>query len=110
MASDTYQKYSQTKAYTVASTMQALIACGRGFENLRNKYQPGQRFAIQPAVDCDPINHRERYSDVENMHKCAVGYTLGGNLASISSFRKRCSGPNACCRSPMKICRTLPFT
>ena len=49
--------------------------------NLTDQYQPGQRFAIQPAVDSDPINHRERYSDVENMHKCAVGYTLGGHLA-----------------------------
>lgn len=50
-------------------------------DNLKNKYKPGQRFAIQPAVDTDPINHRERYRDVENMHKCAVGYTLGGHLA-----------------------------
>ena len=49
--------------------------------NLKDKYKPGQRFAIQPAVDTDPINHRERYVDAENMHKCAVGYTLGGHLA-----------------------------
>ena len=50
-------------------------------DNLKDKYSAGQRFAIQPAVDTDPVNHRERYSDVENMHKCAVGYTLGGHLA-----------------------------
>jgi threonine dehydrogenase-like Zn-dependent dehydrogenase len=50
-------------------------------DNLKSKYSVGQRFAIQPAVDTDPINHRERYTDVENMHKCAVGYTLGGHLA-----------------------------
>jgi threonine dehydrogenase-like Zn-dependent dehydrogenase len=50
-------------------------------DNLKDKFNKGQRFAIQPAVDCDPINHRERYADVENMHKCAVGYTLGGHLA-----------------------------
>ena len=50
-------------------------------DNLKNKYHSGQRFAIQPAVDTDPINHRDRYRDVENMHKCAVGYTLGGHLA-----------------------------
>jgi threonine dehydrogenase-like Zn-dependent dehydrogenase len=49
--------------------------------NLANRYKVGQRFAIQPAVDTDPINYRERYRDVENMHKCAVGYTLGGHLA-----------------------------
>jgi threonine dehydrogenase-like Zn-dependent dehydrogenase len=50
-------------------------------DNLKNMYQTGQRYAIQPAVDCDPINHRQRYNDVEHMHKCAVGYTLGGHLA-----------------------------
>lgn len=50
-------------------------------DNLKDKYKPGQRFAIQPAVDSDPINYRDRYTDVENMHKCAVGYTLGGHLA-----------------------------
>ncbi len=50
-------------------------------DNLKNKYTPGQRFAIQPAVDTDPIVNRERYKNVETMHKCAVGYTLGGHLA-----------------------------
>ncbi len=50
-------------------------------DNLKHQYRPGQRFAIQPAVDTEPINHRQRYRDVENMHKCAVGYTLGGHLA-----------------------------
>ena len=50
-------------------------------DDLKDKYSPGQRFAIQPAVDIDPINYRQRYEDVENMHKCAVGYTLGGHLA-----------------------------
>ena len=51
-------------------------------ENLKEQYQPGQRFGIQPAVDVAPINHRERYrNNAEGMRKCAVGYTLGGNLA-----------------------------
>ena len=144
-----YKDFSGSTDYTIPSTMQAVIACGKGFENLKiaevpipeitpnqilarvdaagvctsilklvdqgqehtfirgwnmekypvilgdegaitlvkigdrltKKYKPGQRFAIQPAVDTDPINHRERYRDVENMHKCAVGYTLGGHLA-----------------------------
>jgi threonine dehydrogenase-like Zn-dependent dehydrogenase len=50
--------------------------------NLQNKYKPGQRFGIQPAVAVAPINHRERYTNnAQNMNKCAVGYTLGGNLA-----------------------------
>ena len=55
-----------------------LVAIG---DNLKDKYSAGQRFAIQPAVNIDPINHRQRYNDIENMHKCAVGYTLGGHLA-----------------------------
>jgi len=51
-------------------------------KNLVGKYKPGQRFGIQPAVDVAPINHRERYANhAEGMKKCAVGYTLGGNLA-----------------------------
>ncbi len=51
-------------------------------ENLQARYQPGQRFAIQPAVARAPIVHRERYRhQAEGMNKVAVGYTLGGNLA-----------------------------
>lgn len=51
-------------------------------ENLADKYKPGQRFAIQPAVAVAPILHRDRYNNnAADMHKCAVGYTLGGHLA-----------------------------
>jgi threonine dehydrogenase-like Zn-dependent dehydrogenase len=51
-------------------------------KNLSSTYSPGQRFAIQPAVDVAPICHRERYNNnAEGMKKCAVGYTLGGHLA-----------------------------
>ena len=51
-------------------------------KNLKGQFQPGQRFAIQPAVDVPPILHRERYNNNgEGMSKCAVGYTLGGHLA-----------------------------
>jgi len=51
-------------------------------DNLRNKYKVGQRYAIQPAVNVPPILHRERYkNNAEGMTKCAVGYTLGGQLA-----------------------------
>ncbi|MEY4939726.1 MAG: hypothetical protein RIQ93_1461 [Verrucomicrobiota bacterium] len=50
--------------------------------NLTNRFQVGQRFAIQPAVDVGPVNHRERYkNNAAGMTKTAVGYTLGGNLA-----------------------------
>ncbi len=58
-------------------------------ENLKNEYKIGQRFAIQPAVAVDPINHRQRYrNNAEDMHKCAVGYTLGGHLAQYICVRE----------------------
>ena len=51
-------------------------------DNLKDKFKVGQRYAIQPAVDTDPVLYRERYNNnAADMHKCAVGYTLGGNLA-----------------------------
>jgi len=51
-------------------------------ENLKDRYRVGERYGIQPAVDIEPINFRERYRDnARGMKKCAVGYTLGGNLA-----------------------------
>ena len=31
----TYNDYFQTKEYNIPSTMQAVIACGKGFENLQ---------------------------------------------------------------------------
>lgn len=51
-------------------------------EELRARYRVGERYIIQPAVDHAPINHRERYRNgAEGIHKVAVGYTLGGQLA-----------------------------
>ncbi len=51
-------------------------------ENLKDIYGIGQRYAIQPAVDVQPIIHRRRYNkDARDMNKCGVGYTLGGHLA-----------------------------
>ncbi len=51
-------------------------------DELTGQYEPGQRFAIQPAVDVAPINHCERYRDqAKGMHKVAVGYSLPGHLA-----------------------------
>jgi len=51
-------------------------------ENLKDMYRIGQRYAIQPAVDVQPILHRQRYNkNARDMRKCGVGYTLGGHLA-----------------------------
>jgi threonine dehydrogenase-like Zn-dependent dehydrogenase len=51
-------------------------------KNLTGQFKPGQRFGVQPSVDLPPICHRERYNNnAQGMKKCAVGYTLGGNLA-----------------------------
>ena len=49
---------------------------------LRDQYQVGERYVIQPAVDHAPVNHRERYRDSgKGVNKVAVGYTLAGHLA-----------------------------
>ncbi|HZW01682.1 MAG TPA: zinc-binding dehydrogenase [Candidatus Deferrimicrobium sp.] len=51
-------------------------------ESLRDRYRPGLRFAVQPAVDIAPIQHLDRYRDHgRGVAKIAVGYTLPGLLA-----------------------------
>jgi threonine dehydrogenase-like Zn-dependent dehydrogenase len=51
-------------------------------DKLKGRYEIGERYVIQPAVDVGPVLHRERYNDnAAGMRKCAVGYTLGGHLA-----------------------------
>ena len=50
-------------------------------EELKNEFEVGARYVVQPAVDHAPINHRDRYQNVESVHKLAVGYTLAGHLA-----------------------------
>jgi len=51
-------------------------------DDLRGAYEPGQRYAVQPAVDHPPIAHRERYHDGgRHVAKVAVGYSLSGLLA-----------------------------
>ena len=51
-------------------------------QELKERYHPGERYVIQPAVDHPPINHPERYRDGgRGVAKVAVGYTLPGHLA-----------------------------
>ncbi len=51
-------------------------------EKLSGRYQAGQRCAVQPAVDHEPVNWRERYRDnSRGVARVAVGYTLPGHLA-----------------------------
>lgn len=46
------------------------------------RYRPGARFAIQPAVSSGPKHHRERYRDnAAGVEKIAIGYTLDGLFA-----------------------------
>lgn len=50
--------------------------------DLAERWSPGQRCAVQPAVDIAPINHLERYRDhARGVAKIAVGYSLPGLLA-----------------------------
>lgn len=56
-----------------------LVAVGDG---LRDRFAPGQRYAVQPAVDLAPLTHLDRYADHgRGVAKIAVGYTLPGLLA-----------------------------
>ena len=51
-------------------------------EELKDRYRPGERYVIQPAVNQPPINHRERYREGgRGIFKVSVGYTLAGHLA-----------------------------
>jgi threonine dehydrogenase-like Zn-dependent dehydrogenase len=51
-------------------------------EELRDRFHPGERHVIQPAITHPPINHPERYRDGgRGVVKVSVGYTLPGHLA-----------------------------
>lgn len=50
-------------------------------KNVAGRFRPGEKYAIQPAVDHPPVNNRDRYRNPEKMRKVAVGYTLGGTWA-----------------------------
>lgn len=50
-------------------------------EDLRDRYEVGGRYVVQPAVEHPPIRHRDRYAHVDRAHKLGVGYTLPGHLA-----------------------------
>jgi L-iditol 2-dehydrogenase len=56
-----------------------VVATGEG---VATRFRPGERLAVQPAVDLAPIRHLERYRDgARGVAKVAVGYTLPGLLA-----------------------------
>jgi threonine dehydrogenase-like Zn-dependent dehydrogenase len=51
-------------------------------QELKERYHPGERYVIQPAVAHSPINHPERYRDGgRGVVKVSVGYTMPGHLA-----------------------------
>ena len=61
---------------------EGVVTVVRVGEALRNQYRLGERYVVQPAVDHEPVNHRERYHDsAKGVSKVAVGYTLAGHLA-----------------------------
>ncbi len=68
-------KYSITLGDEGAVTV---VKCGK---NLADKYRAGEKYAIQPAVEHGPINHRDKYNDPDRIKKLAIGYTLGGTFA-----------------------------
>jgi threonine dehydrogenase-like Zn-dependent dehydrogenase len=54
-------------------------------EQLRDRYQLGERYAIQAAVDHCPINHPDRYrANGKGIERLGVGYSLPGQLAEYT--------------------------
>jgi L-iditol 2-dehydrogenase len=50
---------------------------------LAGKIEPGQTFALQPAINAGPENHLERYPHPGAARKVAIGYSLGGLFAEF---------------------------
>ncbi len=50
-------------------------------DGLKGKIEPGQSFALQPAINAGPINNLDRYLNPKTVRKTAVGYSLGGLFA-----------------------------
>lgn len=51
-------------------------------EQLKGRYELGQRFTTQSSVDHPPINHCERYRDGgRGIEKLGIGHSLPGHLA-----------------------------
>ena len=61
---------------------EGVVTLVRVGEALRDQYRLGESYVVQPAVDHEPVNYRERYRDsAKGVNKVAVGYTLAGHLA-----------------------------
>lgn len=67
--------------------------------DVAGEFEVGQRFAVQPAVDVQPMANQERYlNGVADMKKTVVGYSLNGMLADyfivpIEVFAGQCLVP-----------------
>ncbi len=71
-------------------------------DQLKKTFSPGQRFVVQPAIDTDPVNHRERYRDnAKGVHKIAAGYSVGGHLAEYMLISEEIL--NAGCLLPLPL-------
>jgi threonine dehydrogenase-like Zn-dependent dehydrogenase len=69
-------------AYPVIVGDEGVVTLVEVGERLRDRFGPGMRMAVQPAVDIAPIQYRDRYRDQgRGVAKIAVGYTLPGLLA-----------------------------
>jgi len=70
--------------------------------NLKRKYFVGEKVAIQPAVDCSPINHTSRYLQPGKMNKTAIGYTLGGSFSQYLLIQEEVIRSNCLVKLPSK--------
>lgn len=67
--------------WPVAIGHEGCITAVKVGEDLKGHIKAGNSYAVQPAINIGPINHRERYTNALALEKVAIGYTLGGLFA-----------------------------
>ena len=70
-----------TSAHPIILGDEGSVTIVRVGDALHDRYEVGERFVVQPAVDHGPVRHRDRYQNPEAVHKLGVGYSLPGHLA-----------------------------
>jgi L-iditol 2-dehydrogenase len=70
-----------TSCWPIVIGHEGCITAVKVGKNLRKRISIGDTFAVQPAVNISPMNHRERYRNASLIDKVAIGYSLGGFFA-----------------------------
>ena len=70
-----------TREHPIVLGDEGSVTIVRVGDALRGRYDVGERYVVQPAVDHPPVRHRDRYRNPAAVHKLGVGYSLPGHLA-----------------------------